>query len=150
MSEWQLLDPNTLSSPQKREVRGVQINVLISPYDVPQGIRGSFDRDLNRFVIEFKYMDGEPTRKEHADKYLAAFVGKSSGRLYRIEVDVVSLKASAVELRLEVPKLLSNALADLAQSHHQRKDNYDLAQRVIQDPASRVLQSLDSFQSAAI
>ena len=133
MTEWLQLDGKQLNPLQKREIRGVKIDVYLSPYDVPEAVRGFYDESVARFVIEFKYLGEESTRlKRH--KHLELRVGKNSGRLYRIDVDVESLKAEAVSLNMHIPELVSEAIDSLAPAAPDRgRDNYDLAKQVISE-----------------
>lgn len=103
MSEWLELDPTKLNVGTQKEIRGVQVNVHLSPYDVPDGVRGYFDKKLNRFVIEFRYM-GQEDPNESVDRidhqrHVRAIVGRHSRRLYRIEIDTISLQVKAVGLQ---------------------------------------------------
>lgn len=133
MTEWLQLDGKRLNPLQEREIRGVKIDVYLSPYDVPEAVRGFYDESIPRFVIEFKYLGEESTRLQR-HKHLELRVGKNSGRLYRIDVDVQSLKAEAVSLNMHIPELLSKAIDSLAPAaSDQRQDNYDLAKRVISE-----------------
>ncbi len=34
----------------------IEVGILISPYDIPDGVRGGYDGDLKRFVVEFRYI----------------------------------------------------------------------------------------------
>lgn len=133
MTEWLQLDGKRLNPLQKREIRGVKIDVYLSPYDVPEAVRGFYDESIKRFVIEFKYL-GEESKRLQRNKHLELRVGKNSGRLYRIDVDVESLKAEAVSLNMHIPELLSKTIDRLEPATSDlRQDNYDLAKRVISE-----------------
>ena len=40
----------------------VDIRILTSPYDIPDWLRSGYDDDLDRFVVEFRYMVDEEYR----------------------------------------------------------------------------------------
>src|SRR5437870_9940540 len=102
MSEWVKLDTTQLNPETHENIRGVDITVVMSTYDVPEAVRGNYDESLKRFVIEFRYIGDEPyTCREQADN-IALRIGKNSGRLYGIEVNVDAIRATAVSLRVKV------------------------------------------------
>lgn len=142
MSNWMPINRKDFDLRRKRQINNVELNVIISPYDVPEGVRGAFDDVLGRFVIEFSYIGDEPWRRESPDRHLTLRVGKKSNRLYGIEVDVHALKAESVVLRLGVPKLVSSALTRLSSREQSRSDNYDLAREVIRRRESELFAQL--------
>lgn len=141
MSEWVELDADDLNPPRTETFQGVQINVFLSPYDVPEGVRG-YSEKSGWFVIEFKYIAEEPLRRERPEPHLVLRVGKNSGRLYKIEVDVGALGAQAVALNVCVPELVSTAIDSLKRDRHRRGENYDLAKKVISDRKEQVFKEL--------
>ena len=84
-------------------------------------------------------------RKEQ-DQFIALHVGKNSGRLYKIDVDVDELKADAVALNVhvKVPKRVLDAIRKLAKSKPQKQGNYELAEKVIRSHEEELLKSLVS------
>jgi len=68
MSEWIRVEGGKYNLPRKEILRGVEVNVFMSPYDVPQGVRGEFDEKLNRFQITFEYISEEGEVIEKIDK----------------------------------------------------------------------------------
>lgn len=139
--KWLTLDQQNLSNAQTENIRGIQINLFVSPYDVPTAVRGRYDESLKKFLIEFKYIADEPLRKE-THGHLALRVGKRSGRLYAIEVDVYSLNADSVSLRLVVPKLINDAIESLAGTRENRASNYDIARQVISGRGEQLFERL--------
>lgn len=131
MGEWIRVDPDEFDLRRKRRFNNVEINVLVSPYDVPERVRGAFDNSLNRFVIEFQYMGDEPWRCEAPDPHMTLRVGRNSNRLYGIEVDVHGLRAKSVTLNLSVPDLVNNALESQSRRSDVPRENYDLARQLI-------------------
>ena len=100
-SRWLRVDPATFDRHETVVGRGVEFHVFLSPYDLPEAVRGAFDRATNRFVIEFRYVTDEPTATVAADKHVTLFIGKNSKRLRRIAVDVKGMGAREVALRID-------------------------------------------------
>jgi hypothetical protein len=139
-TEWTPLNLEELNEPQIATIRGVELSVLVSPYDVPAAVRGYYDRQLNRFVIEFRYIQEEPITEDWRDSTMAVFVGKNSGRLYRIQLDVHKLKAQQVTLQFLIQQM-DRALEQLARNpqHRIRAGNYQLAKRVISERGEQLV-----------
>src|SRR6266853_4092407 len=87
---------------EKRQLEGVKVDVLVSPYDVPEGVRGFVSKDHKAFLIEFKYISQEDTIDRPQSESVKLRVGRNSGRLYAIELDLQKFGADHVQLRLEV------------------------------------------------
>ena len=107
---WIRVDPDEAKRPGLAQVRGVDISVRISPYDVPRAFRGFYVRDRGIFRIEFKYVDeesAEPHRMEGPDDCISFEVGQYSRKLLALEVAVDQFKLDMV--RLDVRKLLDHA-----------------------------------------
>lgn len=101
----------------------------MSPYDIPRQVRGGYDEDCRRFFIEFAYIAPEDTERRELDEHVVASVGKSSGRLYRLEIDVDSLEVDEVAIRV------FHAVERLVEDHpHQARGdaNYLVAKRVLE------------------
>jgi len=102
MSDWIKIDPESFSSSERtKDSNGVEVIVGLSPFDIPEKIRGQYDCDLNRFVVEFSYL-GESERRvpNVVDEHLTVSVGENSHRLYAVLIDTDSLGAQSVQLSL--------------------------------------------------
>lgn len=144
MSDWIPIDVDEVKTEPADKPSGVEINLFLSPYDVPEAVRGFFDDERDRFVIAFRYVGDEPTRVEDStDKALTLRIGKRSGRLYEIEVDVNRFKAQSVTLNTFVPQQIENALDHLVnrRSGHLR-DNYSVAKEVLSGRRDQLFQDL--------
>lgn len=106
-------------------VPDVVFDVVVSPYSVPDAVRGVRTSE-GRFRIEFRYIDGpEPTAAPKAlDEHVRVIEGRHSGRLLAIEVDIDSLGAKSVGIAIKAEELdpsqfesrLSQILSDVAES----------------------------------
>jgi hypothetical protein len=96
MAEWLRLK-EVPKSPTPVPVTGVVFDVMVSPYDIPEAVRG-FRTPHGRFRIEFRYIDGtEPSGPERSlVPHVVAFEGRHTGRLLALEADVEAMGAKAV------------------------------------------------------
>lgn len=146
MSDWIRIDPSLSSEAIAPEQEGVQINLIMSPFDVPRFMRGSFDAASRRFIIEFKYIGEEPIKRQESDKNITLRVGKHSGRLYGIEVNVEELGVNAVQLRVHIPKVIDNAIDKQIQrlemserpQRLNRRANFEVAKRALSEAKDEV------------
>lgn len=104
MSDWLSLRslPKSITKADSKLVRpGVRFEVDVSPYDVPNAVRG-FMTSHGRFRIEFRYIDGSepPQQEKKLDAFVSVFEGRHSRRLLAIEVDVRALGAESVGLSI--------------------------------------------------
>lgn len=139
--EWIKVDEKQYDSPPKEIKRsGVVFEVFISPYDLPEAVRGSYDDQRKRFVIEFRYIQDEPKEKVVGGQFVTFEVGKHSKRLYHIEVDVDKLRVNTVALQL-VDKAIDHLGVQL--SHTQDlPPNFQVAKRVLHDNVSKLTNPL--------
>jgi hypothetical protein len=145
MSDWLTLNPAALNKARHEQIRGVEVQVLLSPYDVPEAVRGYYDRHIRRFVIEFRYISGDESLIPDAqDEHITLKIGRNSHRLYRIEIDVDRLKAPAVALKLV--HAVDQAIDRLVQRSRRspREGNYEVAKEVILERGNELFQSLHS------
>lgn len=133
---WIKLDSKKYDKETSDSQNGVEFHLHMSPYDLPDAVRGAYSPELHRFVIEFKYISAEPTQSQIVDRHVTIHVGERSRRLYRIEVDVDSLQAEQVALRLvsAVDRLSKGGLRK-----NLPEDNYDVVKDVIRDKSAQLL-----------
>jgi hypothetical protein len=128
-SKWIEVDPQAVNLPRTTKLDGVEVTVMMSPYDVPQALRGEYEEKNKRFVIEFRYLGEEDTRDELYNEHVTLRLGKHSGRLYGIELDVDAMNASWVQL---VTTALLDTESRLGQRRPRRPENYALAGQLLQ------------------
>jgi hypothetical protein len=133
MWNWIDVDLDAYTKERKAKIRGVEVELLVSPYDIPVAVRGCFDKSKNRFIIEFKYLVPEKTKTLTLDQFVTYRIGESSQRLYALEVDVQWLREKAGELEAGLSKEIDEALDKLAQKPRSslREDNYRLAKDAV-------------------
>ena len=141
MSDWISLDPSAFQRNECSQVDGVEIIVGLSPYDVPEKVRGYFNDEIGRFVIEFQYLGNEEERvADHEDKHVKLLIGNHSNRLYEIHIDVEKLAVREVGLKLLLPEV-DEAIGKLASKlpYSNRKRHYELAKDVISENREKLL-----------
>lgn len=131
MSEWIRVDPSALNRPKQEKVDGAKVTVMASPYDVPDAYRSFYDEGLKRHVIEFRYLSEEPQERENRGQYVTLRVGKNSGRIYGVEVDLEKLHSPWVNLTVK-------AIAEREREAPRRSLNYAVTRRFLRDNAPRL------------
>lgn len=86
MNQWHLFDPEEFNMSKSEGEKGISIKVSLSPFDVPDAVRGNYDEQLKRFIIEFRYIQDEPWERMDAGEHVAFRIGRTSHRLYGIEL----------------------------------------------------------------
>jgi hypothetical protein len=145
MSDWVRVEPDEIDQPDIEKLGHVEITMLMSPYDVPRAVKGGYSSDIKKFVIELRYQTDETVSSIDAEHgSITLWLGRSSGRIHRIVVDVDKLNVSSVELRIGVEKAVSAALDQLKHRprHLNRARNYDAALSAIMKNEERVFAEL--------
>jgi hypothetical protein len=126
---------------RSKPLKKMQFTVFVSPHEVPQAVRGEFDKQLKRFVIEFRYLDDEEFKREAVDDVVCLRVGKNSQRLLGIELDTA--KRNVTEVQLEVQSLkreIRKAVGRLQKECGKgERENYALAMKAIESKGALLL-----------
>lgn len=135
MSNWIKLDQSRLMQGQDVVRDGVHVQVFVSPYDIPEAVRGERDKETGRFTIEFRYLsdDNSFLCESNDEKTVCLIVGKNSGRLCRIELDLNKLGVGRVGLSIipTVEHAVDEAINRLVIERMPKQRNYNLAKEVI-------------------
>jgi len=84
------------------KVPDVVLGLVLSPYEVPDAVRGYRTSD-HKLKIEFRYIDGdEPSRRVQIDPFIQAMEGRHSGRLLSLAIDMNALGAKSVGLSISM------------------------------------------------
>ena len=126
----------------------LQFEVVVSPYDVPEAVRG-VKRPGGRLRIEFRYIDGlEPGHEIKLDEHISVTEGKHSKRLLAVEVDVDAMGATSVGFAINAPVVdtlrsrLHSAWRQLANMQRQEPGNSDRVRRVLEASEAELLSSM--------
>ena len=98
---WIDIDPDEIDSKERGAKKGVHLEFSLSPYDIPERVRGFYCEDRKRFVIEFRYMTEEPLVERKLTPHVTVMEGKGSGRLYDILVDVDALNVGRITAAIQ-------------------------------------------------
>lgn len=143
-SPWLKLDLSKFEKAERADVEGIAIQVFLSPYDVPEAVRGRYDARSKRFVIEFKYIADEERDSKDVDEFVSLGIGRNSERLQDISIDIRALKADVVSLRMHLPRLVESAI-DRFRSQSPlgaREGNYRIAKDVVASTKNDLLEAL--------
>jgi hypothetical protein len=110
MNTWLPVQEQEFDKANSKTQDGITVQVSLSPYDIPEAVRGFREVNSPWFVIEFRYISSEPTRVQELDQHLALTLGKNSGRLFEIRMNVETLKANQVKLALKMKETAAGAL----------------------------------------
>lgn len=78
----------------------VNVEIHLTPDDIPRAYRGYTDSKSKRFIMEFRYADEEDFEKKQVSDFIFLRVGKHSGIVYGFEVDAEQLKQTDVTVKL--------------------------------------------------
>lgn len=111
MSEWHLIDTSHFMKPQTSTEGGVRVEFSLSPYDIPEAVRGYFDERSRKSIIEFRYIQEEPCDRVSINEQVAVLLGKRSFRLYGIEIDATPFDPSEALSQNDIVHVLRAAKA---------------------------------------
>ena len=131
----------------------IEAGVLISPYDIPNGLRGGYGDDC--FVVEFRYMVNEEYRSLDADNGTRIRLGKHSSRIVGVEADVDRLGfAVAVEERNAAAyAAIDNAMQNVEKiedARARRRENYAVTQKILEDKQAEIFGNIQHAVAASV
>jgi hypothetical protein len=148
MANWIRVDQDAVGQPAAQKLRGVDVTVYFSPFDVPPAVRGNYDSTRKSFVIQFNYFSAEEELQPQKSGQIVFKVGKRSRRLYEIEIDVDAIGAKTVGLKVStanaqhVLDAANAAIEVISQAAGQpAKSNYIAARGAISQVEQRLVDS---------
>ncbi len=141
MENWVMVDQKDLMKKiGQKKVKGVGINLFLSPYDIPEAVKGDYDEKAGQFIISFNYFTGvEDLQSEITDKNVTLKVGKNSNRIYKIVINVKALGAKVVQLAL-LKEVINNFEA---RSKSRNVENYEVAKRILSENQKEIFKQLE-------
>jgi len=91
--QWIALDFDRIA-PSQVSAKAAWARQSASPYDVPTHVRTKHDREAGVLVVQFKYISDEDLIRKRIGQFAVAKIGKKTRRLFEIEFDDASYKAS--------------------------------------------------------
>jgi hypothetical protein len=119
----------------------LEFTLLAPPHEVPQAVRGEFDKQINRFVIEIRYLDDEDFKRTAIDEIVSLRIGKKSRRLLGIELDTTRVNVTEVQFEVkELEQEIERALDKLVRGESGREQsNYSMAKSAIESKRALLL-----------
>lgn len=137
--EWVSVSQSDLNEVESKEQRGIKLEFMFSPADLPTAWRVVPEKGLT-YVVEFKYLsDSEPKRLELQERGIVFEVGKNSKRIYKIRLDFSELKSPG-EL------VIKYAADTINHAHGLNKNNSEVIQRFLSSEHSKP-EILDRFRA---
>src|SRR5688500_7757248 len=88
MSAWIWLNPSRITRVRTEKDRGILQVSMPSPYDLPRAVRGQLDASGKAFLVEFLYMDSEPTTTQQLRPNVWARLGQNTRRVYALTFQI--------------------------------------------------------------
>lgn len=150
MTAWIKIDPANFGKAKRTSISGVSVEVYSSPFDVPEAVRGFYNKTEQKFVIQFQYIGGkEPLKTNVPAENIQLTIGRHSKRLYGIEmlIDEKKLreKGTKVDTHLFLPTVdkVLDKLVQRAEAAH-RTGNYKVAKEILSKRAKE-LSKVESY-----
>ena len=105
--DWHDLGHTKTALPDSKKIGKTTIQVFVSPYDVPEAMRGCYNRKSHIFLIEFRYVGGEESLEERVEAGITLKLGRHSGRVHGIEVDTTKIDGDSIDISFHLRKVIS-------------------------------------------
>lgn len=112
----------------RRKVGEVEIELSLSPYDLPREVEGKLDKSTGVFHILFRYLDQEPAVARQIDDEITINVGKNSGKILGFEVQV--RKGGIRQIELQTTRAVENEIPRLQRVN--QKANFEVVRSVLE------------------
>lgn len=116
-TEWMNVSHEAINKPEETNIRGIRVEMMISPSDLPKASRIVCDEDSDEIAIEFRYLfNNEPIIISQDRNGIKFHSGKNSGKIYRIVVNPTNIangSENTIELTLAIQvaeESLSNSM----------------------------------------
>ncbi len=132
------LDPTKFIRTERIVIRGGQVEVSVSPYDIPERVSSDYNNSTHQFAIHFQYpVEDEPLEEIQAHKVILR-VGKHSQRLCGIVLDTSGLAQRSNELKGLVKAAVAELTNRKSRERTETRDNYRIAEEVIDEQGSEL------------
>lgn len=138
-NDWIKVDQSHVDKPALVSFKGGTIQVRVSPYDLPEAFRGYWKVPGERFVIEFRYMSSDESLLTESPDTVASFhIGKSSRRVYAIELDMKELRRQADRQHSSITEGVVRRVRDIGKRFETRSASYDVAGELLLENPSLI------------
>lgn len=131
---------------EMKEFARVNIKLFLPPSDVPNSIDHKYDKEKDLFQIAFRYWTDEKETKLFEKDKIRLFVGNSSGRPSRIEIeDVRKNNVDQIQLKNIITRDLSRLIESKIEglSDLRKRANLRCADEILQESAEELAQSVE-------
>jgi hypothetical protein len=125
---------NAIDTSRTATIQGIEVETFVSPYDLPEEVIGGIEN--NRFVVEFKYLNDEPTETTNVGNNVNYSLGKFSHRLYEIQIDANEVNQAIREAISVIDNLLKK---------ESDNDNYELTKEIIEKNKAEIFSSQENL-----
>lgn len=128
--EWISVSQHELNEVESKEQRGIKLQFMLSPADLPTAWRG-YHLNPTTIAVEFKYLSGNEAKliQDQGDG-VSIEIGKNSKRIYKIILDVIKMTSSGAIM-------VSKAAGALEHSQGLNKNNSEVIQKFLTSKKSR-------------
>lgn len=110
--------PHELNAGRIVKIRGVLTRASLSPQDFPTSADVTYDKENNKLIVLFQYEDGNEATNEHdSGAHVKIFVGRKTGRLFKLVVSGVSNPS-------EIPNIAIEAVVRIQGSQEKSDTDY--------------------------
>ena len=116
------IQDSVIDKPRKEKIQGVEVKIMLSPFDVPQAAFCELDETTNSLRLKFDYIArSEPVYSVATDDNLVELtLGKASNRVYEIEVSEQAYKQGD-EIQINIIKNAKRSLKWFAENNPDKK-----------------------------
>lgn len=116
---------------EKKSIKGVDFNISLSPFYLPDRLRCDYDPQGGYLIIHFDYLDDEPSvHVENGDNLFDLEVGQFTGRIKAMKIKVDEHDLDKVKLQLK--GRVNEALSHARDRSPEMAENYDIAKEVLE------------------
>lgn len=139
LGRWIKVKPDKYVEPAER----VEPGAFVSPYDIPEGIRVSYDRRVGQFEAEFSYMVDEKVRHLSGDGF-GYRLGKHSGRIIGVETNCHP--GNAYHAILEATEGVDTVTGSTARG----RDNHRVVKSILEDYRDEIVRDMHALVGETI
>ena len=150
------IQDSVIDKPRDEKIQGVEVKIMLSPFDVPQAAFCEIDETTNALRLKFDYIArSEPVYSVTTDDALVKLtLGKASNRVYEIEVDEQAYKQGD-EIQINIIKNAKKSLKWFAENNPDKKSgSFGAVKSVLEKygeqllpPAEKILQGCQVSQA---
>jgi hypothetical protein len=139
--QWgQWISMDSRPEPVRKKVRGAEMLVMPSPYDVPEAVRVGFDFATNQLLVQFQYIETDSPVVRDVKQIARMYIGRHSGRLLGLSIDVEGFPRNSDISR--AAENLKRALRKATPTRPDRQENFRMVQRGFERTDSLAMESL--------